>query len=95
MLWIHNASSFGKEAVEGEKGGAADARMFCVVVTKPGQQGRFYRLPIDRDLEAVRKAVEEIEKRKKEHKGELSLVLDEPYPDETGAGALSSSVSYG
>ena len=84
-----------RKQLKARRGGAADARMFCVVVTKPGQQGRFYRLPIDRDLEAVRKAVEEIEKRTKEHKGELSLVPDEPYPDETGAGALSSSVSYG
>ncbi len=62
------------------RGGAADARMFCVVTTKAVQQGRFYRLPNERDLETVRKAAEELERRKKEHKGELSLVPDEPLP---------------
>jgi putative DNA methylase len=40
-------------------------------------QGRFYRLPTERDLEAVRKAATELERRKKEHKGPLSLVPDE------------------
>lgn len=62
------------------RGGAADARLFCVVTTRPGQQGRFYRLPTERDLEAVRKAAEELEWRKAEHTGELSLVPDEPLP---------------
>jgi len=66
------------------KGGAADARMFCVVTTRPGVQGRFYRLPTDRDLEAVRKAAVELEKRKREHKGELSLVPDEILPVMSG-----------
>ncbi|MDW7728112.1 MAG: hypothetical protein SCH70_13610 [Candidatus Methanoperedens sp.] len=54
--------------------------MFCVVTTKAVQQGRFYRLPNERDMEAVKKATEELERRKKEHKGKLSLVPDEPLP---------------
>lgn len=61
-------------------GGAADARLFCVVTTRPGQQGRFYRLPTAADLEAVRKATEELERRKAAHTGPLSLVPDEPLP---------------
>jgi adenine-specific DNA methylase len=44
-------------------GGAADARLFCVVTTRPGQQGRFYRLPNERDLEAVRAAAKELARR--------------------------------
>jgi adenine-specific DNA methylase len=76
-------------------GGADDARLFCVVTTKTSQQGRFYRLPTEQDLEAVRNAAAELERRKKEHQGELSLVPDEPYPPATGVGALSSSVMYG
>jgi len=84
-----------RKQLKARRGGAADARLFCVVTTKPGQQGRFYRLPTERDLEAVRNAAEELERRKATHTGELSLVPDEPYPDETGAGALSSSVLYG
>jgi adenine-specific DNA methylase len=59
------------------RGGAADARMFCVVTTRLGRRGRFYQLPIERDLEAVRKAAEELERRKAAHVGALSLVPDE------------------
>ncbi|MGA9097381.1 MAG: DUF1156 domain-containing protein [Methanotrichaceae archaeon] len=84
-----------RRQLKSRKGGAADARLFCVVTTRHGQQGRFYRLPTERDLEAVKRANEELVRRKAEHTGTLSLVPDEPYPDETGAGALSSSVLYG
>jgi putative DNA methylase len=38
------------------RGGAADARLFCVVTTRPGEQGRHYRAPTDRDSAAVRLA---------------------------------------
>ena len=61
-------------------GGAADARLFCVVSTHPHQQGRFYRLPTQRDLDAVRKAEEELERRKQAHGGTVSLVPDEQLP---------------
>lgn len=67
-----------RKQLKARRGGAADARLFCVVTTKPGQQGRFYRLPAERDLEAVGRAAEELEQRKAEHTGELSLVPDEP-----------------
>lgn len=59
-------------------GGADDSRMFCVVTTKSSEQGRFYRLPTQRDLDAVRKAKVELERRKQEWKGKLSLVPNEP-----------------
>ena len=59
------------------RGGAADARLFCVVTTRPEQQGRFYRSPMDCDLEAVRNAAMELERRKKAHTGSLALVPDE------------------
>ena len=84
-----------RKQLKARRGGAADARLFCVVTTKPGQQGRFYRLPTERDLEAVRNAAAELERRKAAHTGEMSLVPNEPYPDETGSGALSTSVLYG
>jgi adenine-specific DNA methylase len=61
-------------------GGADDARLFCVVLTKPDVQGRFYRLPNTKDLKAVAKAKKELTKRQKEHQGEFSLVPDEPLP---------------
>jgi putative DNA methylase len=59
------------------RGGASDARLFCVVTTKPGQQGRFYRLPNQCDMEATRRAAMELERRKAVHTGPLSLVPDE------------------
>ena len=58
-----------RKQLKARRGGAADARLFCVVTTRPGQQGRFYRLPTERDLEAVRKAAEELERRKAAHTG--------------------------
>lgn len=84
-----------RKQLKTRQGGAVDARLFCVVTTRPGHQGRFYRLPTEWDLEAVREAASELERRKATHIGPLSLVPNEPYPDETGTGALSSSVLCG
>jgi putative DNA methylase len=61
-------------------GGAGDARLFCVVTTQSGNQGRFFRLPTERDIETVQKAATELEKRKAKHQGLLSLVPVEPLP---------------
>jgi adenine-specific DNA methylase len=63
--------------LKGRRGGTADARMTCVVTTRSGQQGRFYRLPTERDHAAVAKARSEIEKRQRSHRGPLSLLPDE------------------
>lgn len=60
------------------QGGANDARLFCVVTTKPKTQGRFYRLPNEQDLESVKNASIELEKRVNQHTGDLSLIPDEP-----------------
>jgi adenine-specific DNA methylase len=61
-------------------GGAADARLLAVVTTRPGEQGRHYRLPTKRDLEAVARAAEELARRRKAHRGPLPLVPEEPFP---------------
>ena len=42
-------------------GGAGDARLFCVVMTRPGQQGRCYRVPDERDEKAARAASPRVE----------------------------------
>jgi adenine-specific DNA methylase len=83
--------------LKARRGGAADARLFCVVTTRQGEQGRFYRQPTERDLEAVRRAAEELERRKAAHTGELSLVPDEPTPQGggSGAGRAFSQRNYG
>ena len=86
-----------RRQLKSRKGGASDARLFCVVTIRPGQQGRFYRLPTERDLAAVRRAAEELERRKADHTGELSLVPDEPTPQGggSGAGRAFSQRNYG
>jgi putative DNA methylase len=66
-----------KRQLKERQGGAADARLFCVVIIKPKLQGRFYRLPTDKDIEALSKASEELERRKSEYKGQLSLIPHE------------------
>jgi putative DNA methylase len=45
------------------RGGAADARLFCVVTTRNTEQGRFYRLPTKADQEAFDAAAVELAKR--------------------------------
>ena len=58
-------------------GGADDARLFVVVTTRPGKQGRFYRMSIDADLQAIRNASEELERRNHLNVSDRSLVPDE------------------
>ena len=84
-----------RKQLKARRGGAHDARLFAVVTTRAGQKGRFYRLPTERDMEAVRKAAAELERRKTEHSGELSLVPDEPTPDNKGHRAVGSAWIYG
>ena len=73
-----------RKQLKARRGGADDARLFCVVTTRDSEKGRFYRLPVEKDLEAVRRASQELERRKREHRGELSLVPDEPLPVMSG-----------
>ena len=79
------------------KGGANDSRLFCVVTTMPGRQGRFYRLPIEADGKVVIRAAEELARRIQAHSGPLSLVPDEltPRGGGSGAGRAFSQRNYG
>jgi putative DNA methylase len=76
-------------------GGAIDARLIAVVTYIPGVQGRRYRLATENDYQFARQAAKELEQRRSKSTGPISIVPDESYPDETAAGALSSSVLYG
>ncbi len=84
-----------RQQLSTRRGGAMDARLFCVVTKRPDQQGRFYRLPTQCDSDAIQKATKELERRKKGYKGELSLIPDEPTPSNDGHRAVSSVVIYG
>jgi len=68
-----------RRQLKARRGGAADARLFAS--SRRSRDNRAI-LPAatERDLEAVRKSAEELERRKAEHTGELSLVPDEPLP---------------
>jgi putative DNA methylase len=66
-----------REQLKKRRGGTNDARLLCVVTTKGGEQGRFYRLPTRGDARAVSSAQEELDRRISSHKGALSLIPDE------------------
>lgn len=67
------------------------ARMLAVVTLKPGEQGRHYRLPTERDYEAVRKSQERLAailaEWERGGKRGLCPVPDEPTPAGGGSGA--------
>jgi adenine-specific DNA methylase len=64
------------------------ARMLAVVALRPGEQGRHYRLPVDRDYEPIRKATQAIGKLANATlSGSLSAIPDEPTPTGGGSGA--------
>jgi len=65
---------------KGRCGGGDDARLFCVVLVRSEQQGRFYRIPTAKDLDIVNLAQTELARREKQHQGLLSLVPDEELP---------------
>lgn len=69
-----------REQLKERWGGAKDARLFTVVTTKPGQKGKFFRLPTEQDLKDVRAAADALERKKKDHTETLSFVPDEPLP---------------
>ena len=66
-----------REQLKERHGGANDARLFCVVTTRSSESGRFYRLPGERDLQVVKAAGKDFERRKAKHKGAISLLPDE------------------
>ncbi|WP_138504566.1 DUF1156 domain-containing protein [Nostoc sp. PA-18-2419] len=70
--------------LKSRQGGSNDAKLFCVVTTRTSQQGRFYRLPNEQDLEVVKNAQKELNKREKQHNQALSLVPNEVLPVMSG-----------
>lgn len=77
------------------RGGANDARLFCVVTTKLSEQGRNYRLPTDADLRAICKAKEALKNYSQLSDAGLNPIPDEPTPLSNGHRAVSSVVIYG
>jgi len=72
----------GADVVFDDKGNrTGGARLLAVVTLQPGQQGRHYRLPTDRDYQAVWKAQQRLtDIAARAHPDALSLVPDETIP---------------
>jgi adenine-specific DNA methylase len=66
-----------REQLNRRRGGTYDPRIFCVVTTRDDEQGRFYRLPTDKDLAVTVRAAKELSRMKKVHSEPVSLVPDE------------------
>lgn len=62
------------------RGGTQDARLFCVVTTKPGYPGRNFRLPTDIDELVVRKAADALARLQIKTPGSISKIPNEPLP---------------
>lgn len=69
-----------RKQLAAKDGGASTARLICVVTKRPGEQGRFYRLPTLHDIVAVKKAEALLESRVTSNKGQYSVVPDESLP---------------
>ena len=68
-----------REQLKKRKGGAADARMFCVVTSRPNIQGRYYRLPTKQDNMTVERATTALQARIKKHDRLLPLIPAEHF----------------
>ncbi len=66
-----------KEQLKAHRGGADTARLFCVVRTRPDQQGRSYRLSTGSDLIANAAAASLLAEQIRDHQGPLTLVPQE------------------
>jgi putative DNA methylase len=66
-----------RKQLKERRGGAADARLLAVVVSIPGQPGRFYRAPSKAALQSVANAGIALRTLASEHTGPLSVVPDE------------------
>lgn len=68
-----------RRQLKARHGGASDARLFCVVTTRPGEQGRYYRLPTERDATASLAAKHYLGERVPRNNEQLSLIPDEQF----------------
>lgn len=84
-----------KEQFAKRRGGVADSRLLAVVTSSGSESGVSYRTPTSDDYDAISAVRTKLAEISRTIPGELSVIPDEPYPDSTASGALSSSVLYG
>ncbi len=66
-----------QKQIKERNGGAADARLYCVVTTSSQQKGRLYRLPNVQDILALEKSYKYFNEFKNNNNLELSLIPNE------------------
>jgi adenine-specific DNA methylase len=69
-----------REQLKARHGGARDARLYAVVTTTEGEQGRSFRPPSDSDLRALSNAEKALTAKERRHTGSPSLIPDETLP---------------
>ncbi|MGH8652208.1 MAG: DUF1156 domain-containing protein [Gammaproteobacteria bacterium] len=69
-----------RKQLASRNGGTSTARLFCVVTKRASDQGRFYRLPNEKDLEAIAKADATLKRKQAQSTLSFSLIPDEPLP---------------
>lgn len=84
-----------RKQLKDQNGGAINARITSVVIIKQGEQGRVYRLPTEKDIQAAFEARKEIEKKIANENGFLNLLPHEPTPDKSGHRSVGSPSIYG
>jgi len=66
-----------RQQLKAVRGGANQARLMCVVLTRAKETGRFYRQPTTNDLSVIRNAEKALEQKMKTHNGPVSFLPDE------------------
>ena len=76
-----------REQLKTRRGGADDARLFCVVFDRIDKGGRDFRLPNEQDYDAVRAAEQELTKKVNSNVPGIKILPEEPTPQGGGQGA--------
>lgn len=76
-----------REQLKLHHGGTNNSKLIVVITSKLKQPGRIYRLPQERDFDAVKDAASKLFQQQIAHRGLLSLIPDEPTPEGIGKGA--------
>ncbi len=71
-----------RSQLKARDGGARDARLMCVVETSSKAPGKFYRLPTDAEVAAVKRACGDLASWTRKRLGGLPAIPDEPLPQQ-------------
>jgi adenine-specific DNA methylase len=66
-----------REQLKARRGGAADARLMCVVTTRANKQGRFYHTPSEKDLLAAKMSAKALESKRQRMDAEMNPIPNE------------------